>query len=123
MYNRSGMLHMDEKEFKSTLWVALKSSTLQSKVAQNEIAKSIGLLRTSIASIEPGSQNPTSFQIHMTCMRFGVSPLKIIPSFLYFKKFIKQARQKRDSVSVIRAMLFVGIGYSKHKNDALIKSF
>src|SRR5437667_11487663 len=58
----------------------IRRQRIQVEMTQTELAKAVGVLRTSIANIEAGRQKPPLHLLYKLCMELGVEIAEILPS-------------------------------------------
>ena len=58
----------------------IRRQRVQVEMTQTELAKAVGVLRTSIANIEAGRQKPPLHLLYKLCMELGVEVAEILPN-------------------------------------------
>ena len=76
----NGFMPLDEKALYREIGARLKQRRSEIGTTQDELADSVGLLRTSIANIESGRQRTPIHVLYNLCSALGTSLEAILPS-------------------------------------------
>lgn len=75
-----GMELIDEARLYFQIGERLKAKRSEMKISQSELAKVVGVLRTSISNIETGRQKAPLHLLYNICAALNVEPSAILPS-------------------------------------------
>lgn len=102
---------MSEEEIKlfyKNIGLNIKSLRKRNRLKQDDLAKELGLSRTSIVNIESGNQRPNLHFIYILALKYGASIDELIPSPMDFfdkEKEMIQADMDRLALDSIIAKL------------------